>query len=344
VAGALGIGLTALAAQKIGVDKVVESIVRSNFTWVLAAVALMAISLFFRAASWYWIATAALPHRSVRRRDVTSATMIGVLMSATLPARVGEPARALALARRTGRMRETFPVLLGTIVSQTMINLVALAMLGAIIVSTTPLFHSGTQKLFVFSLVPLILLVVVLVAPLLMRRNGNGRLARIGAAAHRAVVQVRAGLAVFRNPRRGAAAAGAQLGAWAIQLAACWALLYALGLDGQAGIGAAAAVLFAVNVTAVVPATPSNIGVFQLAVISVLHTGFGISTADALAYGVILQGVEISTAVGLGLPALVREGLTWSDLRVQTLSTAPVRLEPEPRSRAKGNRESAAVR
>ncbi|MDX6604336.1 MAG: phosphatidyl-myo-inositol alpha-mannosyltransferase [Solirubrobacterales bacterium] len=346
VAGALGIGLTALAAQKIGVDKVVESIVRSNFTWVLAAVALMAISLFFRAASWYWIATAALPHRSVRRRDVTSATMIGVLMSATLPARVGEPARALALSRRTGRMRETFPVLLGTIVSQTMINLVALAMLGAIIVSTTPLFHSGTQKLFAFSLVPLILLVVVLVAPFLMRRNGNGRLARIGAAAHRALVQVRAGLAVFRNPRRGAAAAAAQLGAWAIQLAACWALLYALGLDGQAGIGAAAAVLFAVNVTAVVPATPSNIGVFQLAVISVLHTGFGISTADALAYGVILQGVEIATAVGLGLPALVREGLTWSDLRVQALSTAPVRLEPEPepRSRAKGNRESAAVR
>ena len=86
----------------------------------------MAISLFFRAASWYWIARAALPNRPVRRRDVTSATMIGVLMSATLPARLGEPARALALARRTGRMRETFPVLLGTLVSQTMLNLVAL--------------------------------------------------------------------------------------------------------------------------------------------------------------------------------------------------------------------------
>ena len=43
------------------------------------------------------------------------------------------------------------------------------------------------------------------------------------------------------------------------------------------GIGAAAAVLFAVNVTAVIPATPSNIGVFQLATISVLTTGFGVS-------------------------------------------------------------------
>jgi phosphatidylinositol alpha-mannosyltransferase len=342
VAGIMGVGLTLLAAQKIGVDKVVESIVRSNLTWVLVACALMATSLFFRAASWYWIARAALPNRPVRRRDVTSATMIGVLMSATLPARLGEPARALTLARRTGRMRETFPVLLGTLVSQTMLNLLALVLLGVIIVSTTPLFHSGTKQLFVFSLVPLVVLLVVLLAPLLLRRNGNGRMARLGGTIHRALIQVRAGLAVFRDPRHGTTAAVAQLGAWAIQLAACWALLYALGLDGKAGIGAAAAVLFAVNVTAVVPATPSNIGVFQLAVISVLHTGFAVSTADALAYGVILQAVEIATAVALGLPALVREGLTWSDLRMQALSTAPVRLESKPRARqSQANREGA---
>jgi phosphatidyl-myo-inositol alpha-mannosyltransferase len=337
-AGVTGVGLTALAAQKIGIDNVVESIVRSDLSWVWVACGLMALSLFFRAASWYWIVRAALPLAPVRRRDVTSATMIGVLMSATLPARLGEPARAMSLARRIGRMRETFPVLLGTLVSQTVLNIFALAMLGVIIVSTTDLFHSSTQKLFAFSFAPLLLLLIVVLAPPLMRRNGNGRLARIGAAMHGGLLQVRAGLRVFRNPRRGVAAAAAQLGAWAIQLSACWALLAALGLNGQAGIGAAAAVLFAVNVTAVVPATPSNIGVFQLAVISVLHTGFGVSTADALAYGVILQAVEIATAVALGLPALVREGLTWSDLRVQALATTPVRLKPQPVPRESGTR------
>jgi phosphatidyl-myo-inositol alpha-mannosyltransferase len=191
--------------------------------------------------------------------------------------------------------------------------------------------------------VPLILLVVVLVAPTLMRRNGNGRFARIAAAAHRALLQVRAGLSIFRRPRRGLVAAAAQLSAWAIQLSACWALFAALGLNHRAGIGAAAAVLFAVNVTAVVPATPSNIGVFQLAVVSVLHTGFGIGTADALAYGVILQAVEIATAVALGLPALVREGLTWSDLRVQALSAAPVRLEPKSRPQRRAQREGVRI-
>ena len=289
----------------------------------------MVASLFLRATSWYAIARSALPNRPLRRRDVTSATMIGVLMSATLPARLGEPARAMVLARRTGRMRETFPVLLGTLVSQTALNIAALAILGAIIVGSTELFHSNTERLFLISLAPLLLLVAVVLAPSVVRQNGSGRIARLFRAVRGGLLKVRSGLGVFRDPRRGALATVAQLTAWALQLLACLALFTALGLDhnAQIGVGAAAAVLFAVNVTAVVPATPSNVGVFQLATISVLTTGFGVGFADALAYGVILQAVEVATAVALGLPALVREGVTWQDMRLRALSAAPVRLE-----------------
>ncbi len=330
VAGVLGVGLTALAAQRIGVQNVVTSIVRSDTGWVLIATALMMASMIMRAASWFAIARAALPRNPLRRRDVTSATMIGVLMSATLPARLGEPARAMVLSRRTGRMRETFPVLLGTLVSQTALNILALTLLGVIIVSSTDLFHSSSERLFIFSLAPLVLLVAVVLAPMVVRQNGSGRIARLVGAARVALLRVRTGLRVFRDPRLGSVAAATQLAAWGIQLLACAALFQALGLHGHLGIGAAAAVLFAVNVTAVVPATPSNIGVFQLAVISVLTTGFGVGAADALAYGVVLQAVEIATAIALGLPALVREGLTWSDMRLRALSAAPVRLSPRP--------------
>ena len=331
IAALLGIGLTELAAQRIGVENVVSSVVRSDAGWVLIATGLMMASMIMRAVSWFAIARAALPRSPLRRRDVTSATMIGVLMSATLPARLGEPARAMVLSRRTGRMRETFPVLLGTLVSQSVLNIVALTLLGVIIVASTDLFHRSSTQLFVFSLAPLLVLVAVMLAPVLVRqRNAGGRLGRLARTVREALLRVRRGLQVFREPRRGAVAAAAQLGAWGIQLLACAALFQALGLHGQLDIGAAAAVLFAVNVTAVVPATPSNIGVFQLAVISVLTTGFGVSAADALAYGVILQAVEIATAVALGLPALVREGLTWSDMRLRALSAAPVRLSPRP--------------
>src|SRR5215211_3603528 len=330
IAAVVGAALTFIAAQRVGVDNVVESVVRSDVTWVLVATALMCVSLLLRAVSWFAIAKAALPQSPLRRRDVASATMIGVIMSATLPARFGEPARAMVLSRRTGRMRETFPVLLGTLVSQTVLNIGALVLLGAIIVGTTDLFHAKTERLFLISLAPLLLLVAVVLAPTLVRQAGSGRIARTIRAIRAALIKVRSGLVVFRDPRRGPLATVAQLGAWGLQLLACFALFTALGLDHEPliGIGAAAAVLFAVNVTAVVPATPSNIGVFQLATASVLTTGFGVSFSDAIAYGIVLQAVEIATAVMLGLPALVREGVTWSDMRIRALSAAPVRLAP----------------
>ncbi len=332
VAGIVGLGLTFLAAQRIGIHDVVESAVRSDLAWVLVATALMCLSMFFRAGAWLLAARAALPKAELRRRDFTSATMIGVLMSATLPARLGEPARAMIISRRIGRFRETFPVLLGTLVSQTILNIVALVLLGVVIVTSTDLFARSSEHLFVVSMAPALLLVAVIAAPALVRRSGSGRIARLAAMARDALVRVRFGLSVFRDPRRGPLAAALQLTAWAIQVTACFALAVAMGLDAAMGIGGAAAVLFAVNVTAAVPATPSNIGVFQLAVISVLTTGYGVGAADALAYGVILQAVEIATAVGLGVPALVREGMSWSDVRLRALSAAPVRLQPKPRS------------
>ena len=325
--------MTVLAARKIGVDRVAESIVRSDLSWVFVALALMGASLFVRAQSWFYIARAAMPGVPLRRRDFASATMIGVLMSATLPARLGEPARALALSRHTGKARENLPVVVGTLVSQTVFNLIALLMLGMIIIASTDLFHNSTKTVFTFSLIPLALLLLVIVLPSILKKQGSSRLGKVGAAIHSALVQVRSGLAIFRQPRLGVPAFLLQTSAWAIQLASCWALMFALGLDAQAGLGASAAVLFAVNVTAVVPATPSNVGIFQLAVISVLTTGWGVSASDALAYGVILQAVEIATAVGLGLPALFREGLTWSDLRLQAISTAPVELSSSPARR-----------
>jgi phosphatidylinositol alpha-mannosyltransferase len=330
-AGAVaGIALTLLAARRIGFDSVVESAVRSDFAWILVATALMCLSMFFRAGAWLQTARPALPGAILRRRDFTSATMIGVLMSATLPARLGEPARAMIIARRIGRFRETFPVLLGTLVSQTAFNVLALILLGFVIVSSTDLFHRTSEHLFLVSLAPALLLLAIAVAPAVVRRAGSGRIARLAGMARNALVRVRSGLAVFREPRRASLAGGLQLFAWAIQVVACYALAVAMGLDGAIGIGGAAAVLFAVNVTAVIPATPSNIGVFQLAVISVLSTGYGVGAADALAYGVILQAVEIATAVGLGVPALVREGMSWSDVRLRALSAAPVRLRPQP--------------
>jgi phosphatidylinositol alpha-mannosyltransferase len=123
-----------------------------------------------------------------------------------------------------------------------------------------------------------------------------------------------------------------QMAAWAMQWVACYVLLVALGLDSQADLGAAAAVLFAVNVTAVLPVTPSNLGVFQAACMAVLVGAYGVPPAQALGYGIILQAVEVATAVVMGAPALVKEGLSWREVRLRALHSAPVSLSMPTRA------------
>ena len=70
---------------------------------MLVALALMCASMLLRAVSWHAILRAALPDALPRLVDAVQGTTIGVLMSATLPARLGEPSRALVVARRLGR-------------------------------------------------------------------------------------------------------------------------------------------------------------------------------------------------------------------------------------------------
>jgi phosphatidyl-myo-inositol alpha-mannosyltransferase len=323
-----GIGLAMLALQRIGLEPVGRALLAATPIWVLLAFALMCASMLLRSEAWHAILRAALPGLRVRRRDTARGTMIGVLMSATLPARLGEPSRALIVARRLGRMRDRFPVVLGTMVSQTLLNILALTVLGSVMFATVGIFRGGEDALVLATIVPVVLLALVLAAPWLLRRGRPTRFQRVqqaAAAARDAMLRVRSGLQVFRRPRLGGWAALMQLSAWAIQWLACYLLLVALGLDHQAGLGAAAAVLFAVNVTAALPATPSNLGVFQAACVAVL-SAYGVGKTDALAYGIILQAVEIATALAMGMPALVREGMTWKDLRVRALHAAPVQL------------------
>ena len=328
-AGAAGaLGLAALALNRIGLESIGQALLAATWVWVLVAFALMCGSMLLRAEAWHAILRAALPSTRVRRRDATRGTMIGVLMSATLPARLGEPSRALIVARRLGRMRDHFPVVLGTMVSQTILNLVALAALGSVMFATVGLFKGNEDALVIATIAPVVLVALLLCSPWLLRSGRPTRFQRLQQAAtvaRRAVVQVRIGLQVFRRPRLGGWATVMQLAAWAVQWMACYALLVALGLDDRAGLGAAAAVRFAVNVTAALPATPSNLGVFQAACVAVL-SAYGVGKTDALAYGIILQAVEIATAFALGMPALLREGMTWQDLRLRAMHAAPVEL------------------
>jgi phosphatidylinositol alpha-mannosyltransferase len=336
----LGAGLAALALQHIGVTRVAASLLASKPGLLFAGLAVMCASMFVRALAWHAILVVAPTWRRARRRDAMQGTFIGVLMSSTLPARLGEPSRALIVARRLGRARETLPVVLGTMVSQTLLNLLALLILGSVTLSSVSVLDGHSDRaLLLIALAPLAALVAVLLAPILIPPAAVSRSRRLQVALtglRGVLLRLRDGLRVFRRPRQAALATTAQLGAWTLQWMSCWLLLMALGLDAHAGAAAAAGVLFAVNVTAVIPATPANVGVFQAACVAILAGAYHVSTPNAIAYGIVLQAVEVATALLMGVPALLNEGLSWRDVRLRTMHAAPVTLGPLPAERAVG--------
>ena len=160
-----GVVLAVLALQKIGISSIANALINSSPTLVLLGLGVMCSSMVLRAFSWHAILQAALPRARVKLSDAMQGTFIGVLMSSTLPARLGEPSRALVVARRTGRPRENLPVVLGTLVSQTLLNIVALIVLGSVMFSSVDFFNGHQDALLVAAVAPLALLIVVLLAP-----------------------------------------------------------------------------------------------------------------------------------------------------------------------------------
>jgi phosphatidylinositol alpha-mannosyltransferase len=310
-----GVALAAYALERIGLSRVGDALLSVNVWWALAALVLTCCSLLLRAEAWYTVLRAA--GARPRRGDAVRGTMIGVLMSASLPGRLGEPARAYVVSRRLGDTRRWFATVAGTVFAQTLLNLIALALLAVAAVAGTGLFQGHIGAIALVFALPAVIAVAILAAPPLLRGLQSSPiqfLRKVGGFGATQMSNLRRGLFVFRRPGSAVHATVAQLAAWALQWLACFTLLVAFGLQHHSGLAAAAAVLLAVNVTAVLPATPSNVGIFQAACIVVL-AAYGIGKGEALAYGLVLQAIEVATALLLGVPALVSEGLSWNAIR-----------------------------
>lgn len=327
------LGLSAFALSRIGVGKVTHSLTSVQPLWALLAFVLMAASMLLRSEAWYAVLRSALPHRTIRRGDVMRATMIGVFMSAILPGRIGEAARAIVLSRRLGRVAGHLPVVVGTLFSQTLLNVLGLLAVAAIAFASTPALHAHAGALTLVAVVPAVLLALVILGPWLVERASprSPLLQKAAAALAIRLTELRRGLLVFRRISATAHALSAQLAAWALQLLSLYALLVAFRLQDHGGLAAAAAVLTAVNVAGILPVTPSNVGIFQAACVLVL-TAWGISTHTALAYGILLQAIEFAVAVAVGLPALAGDHTSFRDIR-QTAERMPEAPEEEAHGR-----------
>jgi len=323
-------GLVVFALTRLDLSRVGHALITARPGWIVLAVVLMATSLVFRSISWHEVLRAALPDTDIRWAPVTRATMLGVMASAVFPGRIGEPSRVIVVSRHLdGSRRSLLAIVAGTVFSQTLINLLALAILAVVTFTSVPLGNGNVTGIVLALVVPLAICALVVAGPRVLSLGSRSRWRRLRIAAEtveRLLRLARSGLRVFARPRFGLVAVAMQLVAWALQWLACYAVMLALNLQHEAGLAAAAAILLAVNVSAILPATPSNVGVFQAACLVVL-AAYGVGAGTGLAYGIILQAVEVVTALLLGVPALLAEGLNWGDLRREASSAGDERAE-----------------
>jgi len=312
--GALVIVLLAAAALAIwwrGPDwtTVYHSFDFVVWRWVVVAVLFNLLSVLARAVSWRLTISQALPDPQPGFVPVFSAFSVGLLGNAVLPARAGELARVAVLRRRLAQHgRGTSATLLGTVFAHRLFDLFPVALLVVYVLLTARIPHWAVTSLVIFGLVGLALFTV----GLLTARSSHGRVHDGMGSMRRLLTMARQGLAVLRAPAPATLAALFQCIGWLTQLFAVWAVTRAFDLGVP--LPAAGLVLLLMNVATIFPLWPGNIGLLQAAVALPL-TQYGVAYGTGFAFGLVLQAVEMSVGVGVGLAFLAREGLSLASLK-----------------------------
>jgi uncharacterized protein (TIRG00374 family) len=304
-----------------------------NWAWVAFAIGLNFASVLVRSLAWRLTIDQALDPPQPHFGNVFSAFSVGLLANAVLPGRIGELARVAVLRGHLPHRRGTTGALVGTVFAHRLFDLFPALLLVAYVITTAKIPHWAVTSLAIVTAVGALLFTVAVASA----KRGRQRPALDGARPVRRLLSMaRQGLAVLRSPLPAAAAIVLQCSGWVMQLFAVYVAMRAF--DIHAPLPAAGLVLLLMNVATIFPLWPGNFGLLQAAVAFPL-VQYGVAYSTGFAYALVLQVVEMSVGVAVGLLFLAREGLSFATLRgMPDASEMPVEdEEPDsetPRARA----------
>ncbi len=279
-----------------------------NWAWIAFAMVLNLVSVLARSVAWRFTIDQALDPPRSRFDDVFSAFSIGLLANAVLPGRIGELARVAVLRRHLPHGPGTSGALVGTVFAHRLFDLFPALLLVAYVISTAKVPHWAVTCLVIVSAIGILLFTAAVVTARRRHRpalDGMGQLRRL-------LIMARQGLAVLRSPVAAVVAIMLQCVGWFFQLLAVYVAMRAF--DIHAPLSAAALVLLLMNVATIFPLWPGNFGLLQAAVALPL-VQYGVAYSTGFAFGIVLQVLEMSVGVGVGLLFLAREGLSFASLR-----------------------------
>ena len=297
---------------------------------LVAIVGIVAVQVAVRAWRWSFLMPHGSDGRRLRVRRLLPPLLVGYLGNAVLPARLGEPMRAV-LAGRRERVGTTEA--LGSVLLERLIDVATLAVVafGAAFVVGAPDWIS--QVLGVAALggvVGMAILISVGIQPVVAIADRIGLDRR--PALRSLVGRFAASVGGPGRRRAIAISAGVSIGAWLLDAVSFWLAARAVGVE----LAYPAALLiagFTVLGTAV-PSAPGYVGTFELAAAAAAGA-LGVPSAAALAMAVVahvmtlapmaLGGAASLPIVGTSLAAAAREAEGGTDLPEGTIvpSNAP---------------------
>ncbi len=302
----LGLILLALVVHGVDLEEVWQGMRQADPLWV--ALALLAVLLTTAAKVGRW--RGLFPRSESRGSEaplcylgLARALVVGQLVNALLPARLGEVARFYTLSRDEGVSRAT---VLGTIAAEKAFDVMFLliaAGLTAALASLPTWLHGSLAGLAGLGGAVLVAAVAV-PRPRIVAAGKRCALWLCGGLANRLARLLERGLVgleALRRPRLAAAACGWSLIIWALAAGTNLALFWAFDL--HLSIGAAMLLLTLLHVGMAPPSSPGRLGVFHAITIVGLRT-FGVDRNTGLAYATVLHAVVYGPQILLGALAL----------------------------------------
>ena len=310
-----------LAFRNVALDQLRDAFAQLDARWLVPALGVSLLLQVFRA--WRW----QLELRPLARVPfgllwvVTSVAYMAINL---LPARVGEVVRPWLLSRRAPI---GFSNVVGTlIVEKTMDSAVIVfyILLGLITTTNLPLwvrrgalFPAGA---FVF-MAALVVLLWWRGERVVERGLVRFLPARLGArvlGVARALVD---GMRILGDARLAAGVFVVSVALWFLPILSSWIMTRAFQLEVP--FNAALVVFIFIGFGTALPQAPGMVGTYQYACILALGL-FGVPQPTALAYGLVLNAVQLSTLVAQGLVALPLAGVTVGDVvRARPEEAAP---------------------
>jgi len=275
---------------------------------LVLAVGILAVQVVVRAARWRLLLGKGDDGVQLPFRLVLRALLIGYLGNAALPARLGEAARAGVVARAANR---PFGSVLGTVLLERLIDLVALAVLVLVASMFAPV---PALVVNVAAVAIAIGIAGGLVLVIVGRRLGGVVSASPIGLRQRAAAFMRHLLAGALYPGRGVilTAGALSLVGWLLDAGLFLAAAASLGISLQ--LGTAVIIAAAGALATALPAAPGYVGTYDLAAAAV-GAGLGLDPATAVALAAVVHVMALVPIALAGAVALVSETLSGRSVR-----------------------------